>query len=293
MPKKNKTNLNDSGVSLPPSNLNSIRYPQLATENGSSNQPGYCQDSETIFTKDNPFQSGSKLCAAGNRRPYTISNIAKHPLSRSGNHLPKDESETRRLRHKATVGYAASNCRLVSSTRSAKLEERGRTAAARRTRRKKQNSSCVVKAALWTISLAIFGTIATIWRQQKLQVGYCGIGEPSTTMLGRVNIPEWVSMIQPQCEPCPRHAICYEDLKTICELDYTLKPHPLSASGLIPLPPTCEPKCEIVCKNDAVAEFEDWWNLASNGMFKQEELLNNTEEQEHREKKGLEDDRKS
>jgi hypothetical protein len=92
-------------------------------------------------------------------------------------------------------------------------------------------------AALLTTLLAGF---AALYRQEKLQVGYCGVGQPSSEIAG-TQIPEWADVARPVCEPCPPHAYCHEDLRTECESGYVLTPHPLSLGGAIPLPPSCEP----------------------------------------------------
>jgi len=125
---------------------------------------------------------------------------------------------------------------------------------ATRPRRRKQASSGVAKAAPWSVLVALLGGIATVWRQEKLNVGYCGVGQPSTSLAG-VEVPEWASTLQPQCEPCPQHAYCYPNLETVCEPDFVLHPHPLSLNGLLPLPPTCEPDSEKVRKIKQVADF--------------------------------------
>ncbi|KAH9828024.1 Inner nuclear membrane protein SRC1 [Teratosphaeria destructans] len=79
-----------------------------------------------------------------------------------------------------------------------------------------------------------------VYRQEKVEVGYCGVGRPSTEIAG-VRIPEWADAIRPQCEPCPQHAYCGEKLETTCEPGFVLTPHPLSFGGVVPLAPSCEP----------------------------------------------------
>lgn len=114
-------------------------------------------------------------------------------------------------------------------------------------------SSVVPKSAPWMIMLTVFVGYAMWWRQDKLQVGYCGIGR-SSDALSNLQIPEWVGVLLPQCEPCPQHAVCYDNLATTCDQDFVLKPHPLSLGGLVPLPPTCEPDGEKARKVKAVAD---------------------------------------
>jgi hypothetical protein len=108
----------------------------------------------------------------------------------------------------------------------------------------------------WVIFLTILGGYAYWYRQEKLAVGYCGVGRPSRDIVSsKVDLPEWASVFaEPVCELCPQHAYCYQGLETRCEPDFILKPHPLSLGGLVPLPPTCEPDGEKVRRVKAVAD---------------------------------------
>lgn len=120
----------------------------------------------------------------------------------------------------------------------------------RKTKSSSNNAAKVGPAALATALLAGF---ATLWRQEKLQVGYCGVGHPSTEIAG-TEIPEWADVARPQCEPCPPHAYCQDNLYTECEPGFILTPHPLSLGGLVPLPPSCEPDSARARKVQAVKE---------------------------------------
>jgi hypothetical protein len=102
----------------------------------------------------------------------------------------------------------------------------------------------------------LLGAYAAWYRQEKIAVGYCGLGRPATQIIpDNIQLPEWAAAIaEPQCEPCPPHAYCYEDFSVRCEQDFILKPHPLSFGGLVPLPPTCEPDGEKVRRVQAVAD---------------------------------------
>ncbi len=76
-----------------------------------------------------------------------------------------------------------------------------------------------------------------------------------TKWLPSIKRPDWVDvLLEPQCEPCPRHAFCYEDFSVQCENHYVIEPHPLSLGGLVPLPPTCEPDGEKVRRVKIVAD---------------------------------------
>ena len=122
-----------------------------------------------------------------------------------------------------------------------------------RRKKKPQAPGKLPKSAPWVVLMALLGGYATWWRQEKSAVGYCGIGRPSNA-LSNVQLPEWADALQPSCEPCPQHAICYERMETTCEEDFVLQSHPLSLWGLVPLPPTCEPDGEKVRKVKAVAD---------------------------------------
>ena len=109
------------------------------------------------------------------------------------------------------------------------------------------------KSAPLVILLALLGGYATWWRQEKLAIGYCGVGRPLDSMTN-VKMPHWASVLQPSCEPCPQHAICYENMETRCEDDFILQSHPFALGGLIPLSPTCEPDGEKARKVKTVAD---------------------------------------
>jgi hypothetical protein len=122
-------------------------------------------------------------------------------------------------------------------------------------RRRKQKNKA--SGTLKVFSLTLLGTIATVlggaWRQEKLAVGFCGIGREATS-LGGLDVPEWASDLLPQCEPCPPHAMCYQNLEVVCDKDFIKKEHPLSLKGLIPLPATCEPDSEKTRRIGVVAD---------------------------------------
>lgn len=120
-------------------------------------------------------------------------------------------------------------------------------------RRTKPRPTGVAKIAPLAVTTAMLIGLAAVWRQEKLEVGYCGIGRPSTQLAG-VQIPDWASVIQPECEPCPQHALCGDKLFTECDQDFVLTQHPFSLGGLVPLPPTCEPDSQKARKVQAVKE---------------------------------------
>lgn len=125
---------------------------------------------------------------------------------------------------------------------------------ARKTKRlRKSGGSPVLKSAPWAVLTALLSGYALWFRREKLEVGYCGLGKTSDSIAG-VQIPDWAGLLQPECEPCPQHAYCYENLETRCESNFVLRPHPLSFGGLVPLPPSCEPDGEKARRVKAVAD---------------------------------------
>ncbi|KAJ5584328.1 uncharacterized protein N7459_004128 [Penicillium hispanicum] len=118
-------------------------------------------------------------------------------------------------------------------------------------RPRKQGSISII--ASWLVILSVLGGFAAWWRKEKIEIGYCGLGKP-TWSLAETNVPEWANVLEPRCEPCPPHAFCYPDFEARCEHDFILKSHPLSIGGLVPLPPTCEPDSEKARRVKAVAD---------------------------------------
>ena len=132
-----------------------------------------------------------------------------------------------------------------------------------RRRSRRTQTSSLSYAPMITL-LPIVTAILFFYRQEKIATGYCGLSQPSLSpAIFRAELPEYaeslqpvIDMIQPSCEPCPQHATCYEGMEARCDPDFILKPHPLTANGIlpIPLPPTCEPDGEKARKVKAVAD---------------------------------------
>lgn len=119
----------------------------------------------------------------------------------------------------------------------------------------KKPASTAAKTAPWALLVAVLTAVAGWYRQEKVAVGYCGVGQPQWSLAEVDNVPVWVhETLQPQCEPCPQHAICYPNMNVECEHDFVLKQHPLSLNGLVPLPPTCEPDSEKEKRIKVVAD---------------------------------------
>ncbi|RKF71824.1 Inner nuclear membrane protein SRC1 [Golovinomyces cichoracearum] len=118
------------------------------------------------------------------------------------------------------------------------------------------NYKSINKGPLWVVMITILICYAAWYREQKIAVGYCGIGRESKLLTSSTwNMPNWARiLLEPECEPCPYHAYCSDRMKVQCELDFLQKPHPLSFFSLIPLVPTCEPDGEKVRRIKVIAD---------------------------------------
>lgn len=244
---------------------------------------------ESAFSHDNPFQSGSSPLARTESRRRSAGLSNERRKSSSARRKTDSVARAKTTRIKQEDGIVVPSVEIfeipLNGVSKPKLEAeeevereddgvlageeftpqeqlelvRARAANGERDilppRKKKrtQKSSVVPTSAPWAILLTLFVGYALWWRQEKLHAGYCGIGH-SSDALSNVQIPEWATILLPQCEPCPQHAICYENLATTCDQDFVLKPHPLSVGGLVPLPPTCEPDGEKARRVKAVAD---------------------------------------
>lgn len=224
------------------------------------------QGADSPFTKDNPFQSGSSPPSAyreksRDRRRTTMGVSADRERRKSRDARRRTEGYSRYENEDLAVSHKpiarvkvepedeydqiVADEEFTPEEQSDLIkaqEENPRTALRRVPRRRKPRSSAA-KAAPWTVLLTMLVGVAAVWRQEKVKVGFCGIGQPSTALAG-VQIPEWASFLQPECEPCPQHAECYENLRVRCDDGFVAAPHPLALGGLVPLPPTCEPDSE-------------------------------------------------
>lgn len=228
-------------------------------------------DQESPFTTDNPFQSGSsplpEPTKSDNRRRTTGSTQSRSKKEevtsrRTIDHVPMPKRSSLPPVKPETIDPSEEESSEAGEEftpeEQADLEEDERAYASNeliniRPRKVARRSNGAVRAAPWAILVAILAGTATVWRQEKLNVGYCGVGRPSTS-IGGVDIPEWAQFLQPECEPCPQHAYCFGNLKAMCESGFVLQPHPLSLGGAVPLPPSCEPDGEKARKVKAVAD---------------------------------------
>lgn len=243
---------------------------------------------DNFFTDDNPFQSGSPSEIPRSR---TSSHDGKR---KSGSRLSADSTALRsglRSRRSATPGsakhddgakaFARDSFDFSTRLKPTKEEpeesdedgededdlsageeftpeeqlamESEQYAPAIRTGKVSQKQGSTSVVASWLVILFVLGGFGAWWRKEKIEIGYCGLGKP-TWSLAETNVPDWANVLEPRCEPCPPHAFCYPNFEARCEHDFILKPHPLSAGGIVPLPPTCEPDSEKARRVKAVAD---------------------------------------
>ena len=226
---------------------------------------------ESPFTQDNPFQQSSspdldsrRVSSSRSRKSLGSSSTRKSASrrrTRSPTRVKREEVEIP-VSHLSTGADGIETTEeftedarqelsheMVTDRRLAKTRNKDIV------RHRKQPASTAAKTAPWAILTTILAATAGWYRQQKVAVGYCGIGQPNWSLAEVDNIPMWVhESLQPQCEPCPQHALCYPNMQVECEHDFVLKQHPLSLNGVIPLPPTCEPDSEKQKRVKVVAD---------------------------------------
>ncbi|KAL9065988.1 MAG: hypothetical protein Q9157_007292 [Trypethelium eluteriae] len=300
----------DSGVEMATENLAPPRRVRKSTSPAVKKEdPEYSvwhktDADESPFTQDNPFQSGSSPAepeprrTSGGRRRKTESGETVEVRRRS---KPMRRSEGISGSHENRPAIDSSSKTIEMPIARIKHEEDEPSAGeeftpdeqqdlavarahndnkdvlpARRRARPATTSSSILKLATTMVSLAAITGFGLVWRQEKIEVGYCGIGRPPTTEIRGVDIPEWASLLQPQCEPCPPHAFCSQDLVTSCENDFVLQPHPLSLGGLVPLPPSCEPDGEKAKRVQLVVDKAVQELRERNAKFECGELVDET-----------------
>ncbi|KAK9476214.1 Man1-Src1p-C-terminal domain-containing protein [Lipomyces japonicus] len=95
---------------------------------------------------------------------------------------------------------------------------------------------------LWAVSvLGVFYFF--FWSKEKFRIGYCDVDGVGTVVDYKNNNP-WLAAIQPNCTPCPAHAICGPNFTAKCVQDYVYISHTFSFSGYLPFPPSCVPDTE-------------------------------------------------
>jgi hypothetical protein len=215
---------------------------------------------DSPFTQENPFQSGSSPTApdtAGReRRRRTMGSEQKERRKSEVNRRKTFRPDAEQMDEGVVVPtrdhfdpdiYQEEHEISEEFTPEAQLElVRDRARAGEqdilppRRRIKAAKATGTLKAMSGTLLLTAAAVFGGAWRQEKIAVGFCGVGRDATGLAG-VELPEWASDVLPQCEPCPPHAQCYRELQLTCDRDFMKKEHPLSLNGLVPIPPTCEP----------------------------------------------------
>ncbi|KAI1106706.1 Man1-Src1p-C-terminal domain-containing protein [Jackrogersella minutella] len=272
----------------------SAAVPKFKTEE--SNE-GLFRRTSDVFTNDNPFQSGSSPAAldqtpsvrrrtAGPDKPRSTSSGTRR---RTDNHVvPKEERPIKDERfimpRNLTPPMAqraplrALKPSMVDAGEEFTPEEQleldgeedihgnGEIIPSRRTH---QPSATSWGTLFSILSVTVLSVYAGWYRQEKIAVGYCGVGQTGSSIPSEIETPEWalsvlpplitipqsvIDAVEPECEPCPPHAYCYADFSVRCEQDYILKAHPLSLGGIVPLPPTCEADGVKVRRVQAVAD---------------------------------------
>ncbi|KAK5990511.1 Inner nuclear membrane SRC1-like protein [Cladobotryum mycophilum] len=234
--------------------------------------PAY-EEEASVFTDDNPFQSRSSpahLKTPTQRRrtiesesvrtersvrhradshvektpiarPYGLP-VTKTPRHRSPEFLLEtlDPSEEFTPEAQLELEQAAANGKV-------KVMPRARPTPARKTS---------LTVPFFVLFITLLGAYSAWYRQEKIAVGYCGLGRPAARVIPpEIPVPDFlVPFVEPQCEACPLHAYCYQGFAVRCHNDFIAKPHPLSFGGLVPVPPTCEPDSEKARRVQAVAQ---------------------------------------
>ncbi|KAI1465643.1 Man1-Src1p-C-terminal domain-containing protein [Daldinia caldariorum] len=265
-----------------------VLAPRIKTEE--SNE-GLFRRTSDVFTNDNPFQSGSspsvmdstpsvRRKTAGVDRSRSVSRGARRRTD--GHTVPKEESPGLPMNFNRSLPQnryiQAPETPVVEAGEEFTPEEQldlisdeavnGRNAvAARESRRQPNRTGGGTVLSIFVVTL--LSIYAGWYRQEKIAVGYCGVGQAESSIPKEIETPEWaqsvlppqitipqsvIDTLEPQCEPCPPHAYCYADYSVRCEQDYVLKPHPLSLGGVVPLPPTCAPDGDKVQRVQAVAD---------------------------------------
>ncbi|KAK7415476.1 inner nuclear membrane protein enriched at telomere/subtelomere region [Neonectria punicea] len=221
---------------------------------------------ESVFTYDNPFQSGSsppQTKTPTNRRRTTDNEPTKSVKSTSRRRTDgyTDDFETPKPRRRTPEFDFEALEPGEEFTPDAQLEleeaaSRGEASVEPRKPAAQVAHERSFKAPFFVLFLSLLGAYGAWYRQEKIAVGYCGRGRPAKAIIpADVPVPDTiVPFIEPQCEECPLHAYCYEDFIVRCEPDFVLEPHPLSLGGLVPLRPSCEPDGEKARRVQAVAD---------------------------------------
>lgn len=230
---------------------------------------------QSFFTSDNPFQSGStppRRKSTSHRRHDSLIKSGKSSRRTTDEYATEPRAPTfaplgvpRAPRRSFTPDYSDAGSYDITAgeefTPDAQLEleeatKTGEVVLPARNSPQPANRSTGFKWPVLVLLLTLFGAYGSWYRQEKIAVGYCGLGRPAKELLPPdIQVPESLRpYVEPQCEKCPNHAYCYENFEARCEQDFVLRPHPLSVFGLVPLPPTCEPDSDKAAAVKMVAD---------------------------------------
>jgi Man1-Src1p-C-terminal domain/HeH/LEM domain len=245
----------------------------------------------SVFTDENPFQSGSSPTSyeqtprartvSGERKRISTPRVsaessltAEHRAKReSGRPVKIKQEEDVLTPRRSTFEFPVSRLRTASPQLEDESEEEAgeeftpgeqlalETAQAQSRLVTKRRQADISYKLPFTVLLLLLSGFGAWWRQEKVEIGFCGVGK-SRWSLANTNVPEWANVLEPQCEPCPPYAYCFDNFEVKCENDFVLTHHPLSLKGLVPIPPACEPDNEkttriLAVANKAVEELRE------------------------------------
>ncbi|KAM0256801.1 hypothetical protein ACHAQJ_004753 [Trichoderma viride] len=228
-------------------------------------------EEESVFSDDNPFQRGSPALKTPSRR-RTGEDIVRSEMTGTRRRQeefiepltierPSTAARSYGLSHKSrhrSPDFSMDAGEEFTPDAQLELEEAARRGEATIVpkRQPKPARQTNLKTPFFVLFVSLLGVYLAWYRQEKVAVGYCGLGRPATQIIPpELPVPDFiVPFVEPGCEPCPSHAYCYEDFSVRCHSDFILKSHPLSFGGLVPLPPTCEPDGEKARRVQAVAD---------------------------------------
>ncbi|KAI9889347.1 MAG: inner nuclear membrane protein enriched at telomere/subtelomere region [Vezdaea aestivalis] len=219
---------------------------------------------DSPFSNDNPFQSGSSPAEEQKERKRKKSSLSavvvdsesKRDSSHRRRTTKKEDGASETKSRKVKIPVSSLNQAGEEFTPEAQAEldqDSGRAAVGRRANSRGNSGPSAVWSS-WIVVLTLVLGYGAWWRSEKYKLGYCGLGIEKSAAFDDPRIPDWARVVEPVCEPCPQHAYCYQDLKTECERDFKLQPHPYSFNGLLPLAPTCEADGEKARRVKAVAD---------------------------------------
>lgn len=252
--------------------------PQVKVEDPDDDFFQHSRESEN-FSRENPFQSGSSPPAnsrpSSSRRRTSGRESLDPQVDGSARRRTADHERPRSSKSFKSFGMPSNSMLREQSPEESSASEageeftpeeqfelemelatKGENAVQSRRPSKPAKKRTGLAAPLMALAFTALSCYAGWYRQEKVAVGYCGLGKPSPDIIPpELPVPDWVvPLVEPQCEPCPQHAYCYPDFSVRCESDFILTPNPFSLGGIVPLPPTCEPDGEKVRRIKIVAD---------------------------------------